>query len=237
LQRRATIDRPTPGPPDKPVGQRELAKAERRRRIIAAARDLIRETGNAGLSMRALAQRAGVSLATPYNLLGSKRAIVLAVLQDVRDFQERFSTRQTADPLEKIFLAADMAVEFYVTDPRFYKTLWAAVFDTTDEVRAAILNPKREAFWQGLVHEAAEAGAIAPEINVDLLQHQLDFLFRSVMLDWVVDELPSQAMGPAVRLGFALLLKGAAAPEWRGPLQARVVEAQHMLEAATQLPS
>ena len=34
--------------------------------------------------MRALAVRAGVSLATPYNLFGSKRAIVLAVLEDVR---------------------------------------------------------------------------------------------------------------------------------------------------------
>jgi len=75
LRRHAPIDRPTPAPLEKPMGQRELAKAERRRRIIAAARDLIRETGNAGLSMRALAQRAGVSLATPYNLLGSKRAI------------------------------------------------------------------------------------------------------------------------------------------------------------------
>src|SRR5271168_2287443 len=56
-----------------PVGRREAGKRERRRRIIEAARALIRETGNAGLSMRALAARAGVSLATPYNLFGSKR--------------------------------------------------------------------------------------------------------------------------------------------------------------------
>src|SRR5262245_39834884 len=197
LKRLAPVDRPPPpSAPEKPMGQRELAKAERRRRIIAAARDLIRETGNAGLSMRALAHRAGVSLATPYNLLGSKRAIVLAVLQDVREFQERFSILKSPDPLERIFSAVDMSVEFYVTDPRFYKTLWAAVFDTSDEVRTAILNPKREAFWQGLVQQAADAGAIAREINVEQLQHQLDFLFRSAILDWVVDELKPEALAP-----------------------------------------
>ena len=46
---------------------------------------------------------AGVSLATPYNLFGSKRAIVLAILQDVREFHVRFSHRQVSDPLERIF--------------------------------------------------------------------------------------------------------------------------------------
>src|SRR5215469_14755098 len=34
------------------LGRREEAKAERRRRIIAAARDLIRQTGDTNLSMR-----------------------------------------------------------------------------------------------------------------------------------------------------------------------------------------
>ena len=45
--------------PKAPMSRREAGKAERRRRIIHAARELIRETGNAGLSMRALAARAG----------------------------------------------------------------------------------------------------------------------------------------------------------------------------------
>ena len=62
------------------MSRREEAKAERRHRIIAAARDLIKETGDTGLSMRAIAARAGVSLTTPYNLFGSKRAIVIALL-------------------------------------------------------------------------------------------------------------------------------------------------------------
>jgi AcrR family transcriptional regulator len=213
-------------------GRREAGKAERRARIVQAARQLIRETGNAGLSMRALAARAGVSLATPYNLFGSKRAIVLAVHQDVREFHQRFSVTRSADPVERMFAAVDMSIDFYVGDPRFYKTLWAAVFDTTDEVRSEILNPKRDAFWQGLVHAAADAGAIAGDVDLDMLAHQLDYLFRSVMLDWVVGEIAPEALAPTIRLGYALILKGAASPDWRGPLQARIAESQAYLKRA-----
>lgn len=202
--------------------------------MITAARDLIRDTGNAGLSMRALAAKAGVSLATPYNLFGSKRAIVLAVLQDVRDFRERFAQYRSIDPIESIFSAVDMAVEFYVNDPKFYKTLWAAVFDTSDEYRSAIFNPKRDAFWKGLIAEAAAAGAVSPEINQDLLLKQLDYAFRSVMLDWILGEVRAERLAPTIRLGYALILKGACSLDWRGPLQARILDSQQRLAQASQ---
>ena len=215
-----------------PSGRREAGKTERRQRIIRAARQLIRETGNAGLSMRALAARAGVSLATPYNLFGSKRAIVLAVLEDVREFQQRFSSLQSVDPLERIFTAVDIAMDFYLADPPFYKTLWAAVFDTGDEVRNAILNPERNAFWQGLVDNAAAAGVLMPDMDRPLLVRHLDSLFRAVMLDWVVGDIRPEALAATARMGYALILKGACSPDWRGPLQARILESQAIALAA-----
>lgn len=209
--------------------RREAGKAERRRQIIQAARDLIRETGNAGLSMRGLAARAGVSLATPYNLFGSKRAIVVAVLQDVREYRERFATLRVADPVERIFAALDMAIAFYVGDPEFYRTVWAAVLDVSDGVRGEILNPQRDAFWRGLVDDAFYGGAIADDIDPAVLLRQLEAILRSVMFDWVVGEISPARVGPMATHGYALLLLGAAAPEWRGPLKARVLEAQAAL--------
>jgi AcrR family transcriptional regulator len=217
-----------------PLSRREAGKAERRRRIIHAARDLIRETGNAGLSMRALAARAGVSLATPYNLFGSKRAIVLAVLDDVREFQDRFANLRSTDPLERLFTAVDMAIEFYVADPPFYKTLWAAVFDASDDVRTEIFNWKRNEFWRSLVAGAADAGAIAPGVNVELLFRALDRSFESAMLEWVVGELEPDLLAPTIRYAYALILKGAASGDWRGPLDVRLMESQGIIEAAAE---
>jgi AcrR family transcriptional regulator len=231
----------TPRPPRQPqleanaevvVSRREAGKAERRRRIIHAARDLIRETGNAGLSMRALAARAGVSLATPYNLFGSKRAIVLAVLDDWREFLDRFAHLRSTDPLERLFTAVDMAIEFYVTDPPFYKTLWAAMFDASDDVRRQIFNNKRDEFWRGLILDAAAAGVVAPGVNVELVFRALDRSFGAAMLDWVVGELESELLAPTIRHSYALILKGAASAAWRGPLDARVWDSQARIEGS-----
>jgi AcrR family transcriptional regulator len=211
------------------LGRREAGKAERRARIIQAARELIRETGDAGLSMRALAERAGVSLATPYNLFGSKGAIVLAVLEDVRQFHGRFATLRTADPMERIFAALEIAVRIYIEDPAFYRTLWRAVFAPGNEVRAAILNDKAAAFWRSLVDEASAAGAIQPEIDPHLLAIQLDMVRRTVMLDWSLGELASEHVALVMSFGFAMTLNGVVAPEWRGPMRARLLQFQTRL--------
>lgn len=212
-------------------GRREAAKDERRQRIIRAARELIRETHTTGLSMRELAKRAGVSLATPYNLFGSKGAVVLAVLQDVREYHQRFSARPSFDAIARIFEAIELAVEFYLADPDFYKVLWREVFAAAN-VRAAIYNPKRDEFWLTLIEDAVKSGAVRPTIDPWLLLHQLDHQFRSVMLDWVSEDLSSDALTPTIQLGYALILLGAAAPDWRGPLEARVAESQARMKAA-----
>lgn len=215
------------------MGLREAGKAERRRRIIHAARHLIRETGNAGLSMRALAIRAEVSLATPYNLFGSKRAILLAVLDDIREYLDRFAHLHATDPLERLFGALDICVDFYVADPEFYRTIWAALFDPSDDFRSQIFNSKRAAFWAGLVKDVARAGVIAPQMNTDLLFKALDRSFGAAMLDWVTGELSHAQLGPTVRYGYALILRGAASPDWRGPLDARIQQSQAaILQAA-----
>ena len=171
----------------------------------------------------------GVSLATPYNLFGSKRAIVVAVLHDVREFEERFSSPRIADPLERIFVCLDISVGFYLADPDFYRTLWLALFAATDGVRRDIFNPKREAFWRGLLDDAVRAGAVAGDIDVDLLLRQLELCLRSTMFEWAVGEIAPQRIACTARYGYALVLLGAAAPEWRGPLRARMLEAQTSL--------
>lgn len=215
-----------------PLSRREAGKAERRRQIIQAAREMIRETGNPGLSMRGLAARAGVSLATPYNLFGSKRAIVVAVLQDVQEFRERFSSVQAADPVEKIFAALEIEAEFYLKDPDFYRTMWTAVFDATDRVRNEFINPKRDAFWLSLMVAAQAAGVLMPDMDPALVLRQMEAMMRSLMFDWTVGDISSERLVPLARHAYAMILLGASAPDWRGPLKARALEAQRALLAS-----
>jgi AcrR family transcriptional regulator len=214
------------------MSRREDAKAERRHRIVTAARDLIRETGDTGLSMRAIAARARVSLSTPYNLFGSKRAIVLAVLEDIQEFNERFARLRSTDAVERIFQALSMSIGFYVEDPDFYRTLWTGVFDMTGaSVRNALAMPERDAFWLALVNAAAQEGALSPGIDTGLLLRNLDLTFGAVMLNWVLGALSIEELEPAAALGYALALRGAAAPPWQSPLANRIAEQQDLLLA------
>lgn len=219
------------------MSRREEAKAERRRRIIAAARDLIRETGDAGLSMRALAARAGVSLATPYNLFGSKRAIVLAVLNDIKDFHTRFRSRAPADPITPLFDAVRLQISYYQADPVFYRTLWTEVFNVGgSEARHALWTPQRAAFWQALLAEAQTAGALMPDVDLRLLLQELDFTFRSGMLHWILGELAIEELDVAVCYGYALVLRGAATPDWAERLKSPLLRFQAELTPTTPEP-
>ena len=214
-------------------GRREEAKAERRRRIIHAARELIRETGDAGLSMRALAARAGVSLATPYNLFGSKGAILLAVLEDIKGFGRRFAGYEACSPPDRVLKAAALAVSYYEQDPDFYRALWSSMLRTTGaEARSMIFNPKREAFWIGLLDAAASDGWLLPEIDTAALMRNLDFTFRSIMLHWINGEIGLDSLQPAVGYGYALALRGAATEKGQQLMLERALAFQAELAAS-----
>ena len=72
------------------MSKREQNKNDKRGQIIKAARELMRIRSSTGFSMRQLADASGVSLATPYNLFGSKQGIISAVMDtDLDDFKDR----------------------------------------------------------------------------------------------------------------------------------------------------
>lgn len=61
------------------TSKRQRGVEERRRRLVKAASELIEERDDGSFSMPELAKRAGLSLATPYNLFGSKAAVLAQV--------------------------------------------------------------------------------------------------------------------------------------------------------------
>ena len=212
------------------MSKREDAKTERRRRIVTAARELIRETGDAGLSMRAIAARAKVSLTTPYNLFGSKRAIVIAVLDDVREFQERFSNLHQVNAIDRIFHAVSLSLSYYVEDPDFYRTLWTEALDMSGkELRTALITPQRYAFWWALIAEAGREGALLPGLDHDLLLRNLDLVFGSVMLAWVLGGVEVEDLEPSVGFGYALALRGAASADAQLRIEKRLMDFQKQL--------
>jgi AcrR family transcriptional regulator len=208
------------------VSKREQAKAERRRRIVRAARDLIRETGDTDLSMRTLAQRAEVSLSTPYNLFGSKRAVVLAVLEDERDFAKRFRKLNAGNSIDRIFGAHELAFGYYTSDPDIYRTLWRALLSTSGHDDTGLATPERlaqtRAIWLGLLGNAARDGFLSKDVPIELIVQAMAQISGGALLSWVVGSLSTSALTPTVGIGYALCLNGASNPSGKNLLQSRM---------------
>jgi len=198
------------------VGRRELAKSVRRSRIVRAARDLIRETGDTDLSMRMIAKRADVSLATPYNLFGSKHAVVLAVFEDERDFAVRFSKLKAPNAIERIFAAHALTTRYFTDDPDFYRPLWKALLDTQGGDSTGLATPERlkrnRAAWRALLEAAQGERLLDTDISSDALERSLSMTANGAMLAWAMGALATGELSPTIALGYALALSGAATP-------------------------
>ena len=89
-------------------GLRELHKDERRAQILLAARDLVTDGGLDALTMRAVAQRAGLSVPTVYSLIGSRADVVAALLDAGGDqLVALLADDQPRDPVGRVVAASE----------------------------------------------------------------------------------------------------------------------------------
>lgn len=101
-----------------PTRQRQAD--ETRARIAAAARKLLEEHGYAGMTMPAVAKKAGVAVATVYAVFGSKTGILSEILDAAR-FDESYQNlvreaMHTANPRERLRFPARIARRIYESE-------------------------------------------------------------------------------------------------------------------------
>ncbi len=191
------------------MGLREKHKLERRERILAAAQELIRKTGNVGLSMRALARTAEVSLATPYNLFGSKGAVLaelgLAVLKQLEREMEAIRSR---DPIEDVLHIAELGANTYASDPRFYRVLMGVLTQSARGLHDDAITGGSMRLWQRPVEAAIEAGLLRDDVDSEFFARDLVITFLGVLDLWVRGVLDGAAMRVHILYAFTLALLG-----------------------------
>lgn len=202
----------------------EAAKAARRQRLVDSAHALIRDSG-AGFSMLQLAEHAGVSPATPYNLLGTKSEVLRLV---VRDEFQRFSDRLAQQPvhdgaLQRLLAAIDLVVAHYTQEPAFYRGLYQATLGT--EVRS-MMSGEGQRLWRDLVAQAIASGEIAPVVAAQDLTAVLLRAISATTQAWLADGWDTPRFAAEMQRVTRLLLLGLVSEADR----------QRMLEALTSPP-
>jgi AcrR family transcriptional regulator len=183
---------------------------EKKKRILAVARDLIHETGDFDLPMRLLAARAQVSLRTPYEYFGSKAGLIGAILQqEIEIFKVLVADRRSADELEHLFDRVQWGIDFYAKNQPFYRSLFRA---TEAYSPGHYEEPARENVrsFQILCRRAHRAGLIRPEVDPLQLGDTLTDIWASNVRTWARDEYEIQLVSRKINFGFACVLAGVA---------------------------
>jgi AcrR family transcriptional regulator len=209
---------------------RERGLHDRRARVLDAAEALIRETGSTDFTVAALAARAVLSGPTPYNLFGSKGAILYALLNRSLDpvFAGELRISAERDPVARVMAAANLSVDVFVGDPVFYRPLYQFLLGVGDAVqRPAFLERSRQ-FWLHALDALVETERFVLPRRGQGLARMMVLNFMSALELWVHHELDHDQLRAQVLYGTATLLLGFATEGQRASLlrQMRALERQ-----------
>lgn len=208
----------------------EATKSRRRDGIVTAARTLMRRAGTEGFSMRVLAEEAGVSIATPYNLFGSKQAILLEVLAaDLKEYEAALA-RMRADEIEVLFRTIEMMAELFAQEPELYRSVIASVSrDGGPELRFMVSGP-RYLLWKRLLREATDAGLLRADVDPDAFAVTVTQHMLANVLDWAQGNLSLAEMAGRIRYGLALSLLAIATEASRQQIESHLRSAERSLQ-------
>ncbi|MEV6211805.1 TetR/AcrR family transcriptional regulator [Kitasatospora sp. NPDC051914] len=181
---------------------------------LRAARELLEEDGSAGLSLRAVARRAGVSATAPYRHYPDRDALVSAVAAE--GYRELAVCLAAAHPSpatpDELSAVAVAYVRFALDRPAMFRVMFAEPCDPTSEDRVAAT-----AAISGYVRDIVrgvfpDADPEALSTAVWALVHGLAFLHLDGKLDASTPEVVADRVRAAVRAILAASPSAAARP-------------------------
>ena len=214
------------------MGKREDNREDRRQRIVAAARELMQRRASAGFSMRALAELAGVSSATPYALFGSKQAIIAAVMDTDFDEFAHALKRTPAEGLDLFFQVIEVSQALFERNPGYFRTGAQALQATADKALAAHFGLPRHGLLRDLVRESIQRGDISHRVDADSLALHLGQQFYGWIQAWAREDITATEMTARAAYGFALTLAAVASDEHRERLSDLAFTTQQTLPEA-----
>lgn len=206
----AKIDPPSSGPTT-------------RQRVLQAAERLL-GTGRPEFSMRELAAEAGVSFATPFNLFGSKGAILHALsAQRIETMHARFAgDAPPGDAAARVLAAVGIAAAVMLDSPAVNRAVMAALGAASSEPGSVWALSR--ALWAEALGDGEGLATRTTALARNTLPDQLALTFRGVLSFWTAGEIVDQELGVRAKAAAAALLLGFVEEHAREKLEAMLSE-------------
>lgn len=206
----------------------EVGKARRRRRILEAARGLIEAGGPEGLAIKPVADAAELSVATVYNLFGSKEGLLIALLVEaIQSFEERLEALAPSTPVDRIAAIADLAVREFTAEERFYRPLFHLIEQMGSRTQLHAVIRRCVDLGHESIGRAIAAGDLDEFVEPRVLAHQIFMAFVHALRMWS-SGLCSSELFEAQVVHFRVLMLAAVARE---PLRSRLTRELRALNA------
>ena len=211
--------------------KRENAIEGRRRRIFDAARAIIAQQGLESLTTRGLAQAAGLTVPTLYNLVGGKDEILTQlVTRNVEEIWERLAFDRRATPLDMADAIIDEAYGVVRAERAFHRAILPLMIDLKIVFAA---NPDRNdpgaraanrcvEMAQFACEAAIASGELRGAIQARELGQQMFITYRGPMRDWLEEVISAEEMIRRQRRGFYLVMAADASDAFRSILIERL---------------
>jgi len=213
--------------------KREQSIADRKARILDAARTIIAREGYDALTTRGIAQAAGVTAPTLYNLFGDKAAIISAMATaSIEELWDRLNLDQRGHPLAMADAILDEAFAQILADPDANCATFIALermgiafsYHPTREDAGAHTARRSIEMAQYVCEAAQRTGQLRGSLNSRELAIQMFAVYRAPLDDWVHQAITAEEMLRRQRIGFYTVLAADASDEFREELLRRIAK-------------
>jgi AcrR family transcriptional regulator len=170
----------------------ERRQERTRRDVTCAAGVLIAEGGVEGLTMRKLAERAGVAVATLYNQFGDRDGVLVAFVSSGLDQLEiELDAQPDAGPIDATRQLFEMLDDRFADEPEVWKPIFASLKSGTGAHGMGEVGDRVVAYIEADFAKAAADGWFVIDCDVEALarhvfnsrMHRLEKWARSA-IDW-----------------------------------------------------
>jgi AcrR family transcriptional regulator len=188
----------------------------RRDRILGAARKLIGQRGYEQLTMRALANAAGVTVPTIYNLIGNKDAVLGAT---IHDGTARFwaNTRPSTNPVTVL----EGIVAELLTQPSYYRPVLRVLTNGGASEAMEELDALFVRNLTAVLESLSKRGELEPWIDCGVFAERMLSNLYGVTSEWSTGLLSDEALPLAASFDANIALAGVATEKSRRRFQNR----------------
>lgn len=221
---------------NEPLTLREINCEARRRRILDAARTLIGRAGIAGVSMRKLAQEAGLSVTTLYNLFGSRDDIFVALIEDGIDGMIAPIAEAApleADPFERCRAIITVSVRHLEENRSIYGPVMLACYEglSLQQQRGQVISDRAAGLQEEAIREAIRQGLLRDFLDPAELGRQVYHGYELACVHWAYGLLDEAGFRARALYGLYVALLAVATDETRLCLEKEIRRVERELDA------